>query len=139
MKGLGILVRLDGLVSRLRSEPPCLHDTLDVADARRNPMAAALHVHRFAGSVTIAVLGFWLFWPGLVPAEWGLVLLGLLWPASIALVEAQTLASQRNALEVAESVARSSDLELWSLVIEIDGLIVDEVKELRDLMCQAKQ
>jgi len=48
-------------------------------------------------------------------------------------------ARRQRAVESAEATARESDQELWRLVVEIDGLIVDEVSEMRDLVGQASQ
>lgn len=139
MKTSGIRLPWHPLLSRWRSEPRGEGPSAGVGQHRPIVETERLLEHWPAGLLTLAVLGVWLFWPGLLPAGLAMLVLALVWPVSIVVVDTRLRARRQRAVESAEATARESDQELWRLVVEIDGLIVDEVSEMRDLVGQASQ
>ena len=111
----------------------------DADAAPRHPIVAALLPHWPAALATLVIAAFSLLWPALMPAPLAMVLLILVWPVSIAIVGARAFAHNRRMLEARATAARSSDRELWNLVVEIDALIAGEVAEMRELVNQAHQ
>ncbi len=139
MINLGISVLQNGLFSRRRAESPEKGGAPVTAMFPGEGTWASLRTHWLAGLVTLAVLGLWFFWPERLPAMASLLLVALAWPVSIVAVEARVRARNRHAIEAAQAAALESDRELWNLVLEIDGLIVDEVAEMRELVGQASR
>ena len=139
MKNLGVFVLWNGLFPQREAVSMRLGNVAATGASQRNLWGDVLLAHWPAGLVTAAVLAFWFFWPGLLPAGLSLVLVAMIWPVSIAVAAARVQARNRSVAQAAESAARDSDRELWNLVVEIDGLIVDEVAEMRDLVSQASQ
>lgn len=111
----------------------------DADAAPRHPIVASLLPHWPAALTALAIAALSLLWPALMPAPLAMVLLILVWPVSIAIVGARAFAHNRRMLEARAAAARSSDRELWNLVVEIDALIAGEVAEMRELVNQAHQ